>query len=45
MSVIVNPVIAGACKNCGESTRYHYVALKNGEYSHLFDCKKESEGK
>jgi ArsR family metal-binding transcriptional regulator len=38
MSVIVNPVIAGNCKNCGESTRYFYVALKNGAYSHLFDC-------
>jgi hypothetical protein len=38
MSVIINPVIAGNCKNCGESTRYFYVALKNGAYSHLFDC-------
>jgi hypothetical protein len=38
MSVIVNPVVAGVCKNCGESTRYSYVALKNGKYSHLFKC-------
>ena len=43
MSAIVNPVIEGVCKNCGEGTRYHYVALKNGEYSHLFNCKKERE--
>ena len=42
MSAIVNPVIAGACKNCGGNTRGYYVALKNGRYSHLFNCK---EGK
>lgn len=44
MSVIVNPTVAGVCKNCGGSTRYFYVALKNGKYSHLFNCKAE-EGK
>ena len=43
MSVIVNPVIAGVCKNCGENTRYYYVALKNGKYSHLFKCAGEAK--
>jgi RNase P subunit RPR2 len=43
MSAIVNPVIAGTCKNCGESTRYFYVAVKNGKYSHLFNCTLEKE--
>jgi hypothetical protein len=43
MSAIVNPVIAGVCKNCGESTRGYYVALKNGKYSHIFNCKREGE--
>lgn len=43
MSVIVNPVIAGVCKNCGESTRYYYVSLKNGAYSHLFNCERGRE--
>jgi RNase P subunit RPR2 len=45
MSAIVNPVIAGTCKNCGESTRYFYVAVKNGKYSHLFNCADKKEGK
>ena len=43
MSVIVNPILEGECKNCGRSTRYYYVALKNGLYSHLFNCKGESK--
>jgi hypothetical protein len=43
MSAIVNPVVAGTCKNCGESTRYYYVALKNGAYSHLFNCTRKGE--
>jgi hypothetical protein len=43
MSAIVNPVIPGVCKNCGESTRGFYVALKNGKYSHIFNCKREGE--
>ena len=45
MSVIVNPVVASTCKNCGESTRYYYVAVKNGKYSHLFNCADKKEGK
>ena len=45
MSVIVNPVVEGVCKNCGKSTRYFYVALKNGKYSHLFDCTIKGESK
>ena len=45
MSVIVNPVIAGICKNCKKTTRGYYVALKNGAYSHLFNCDPESKGK
>ena len=44
MSVIVNPVIAGICKNCKKTTRGYYVALKNGAYSHLFNCDPESKG-
>ena len=43
MSAIVNPVIAGICKNCGGSTRYFYVALKDGKYSHLFKCERGRE--
>jgi len=41
MSVIVHPITDSNCKNCGESTRYYYVALKNGKYSHMFNCKGE----
>jgi hypothetical protein len=43
MSAIVNPVIAGICKNCGGSTRYFYVAVKDGKYSHLFKCERGRE--
>lgn len=43
MSAIVNPVVAGICKNCGESTRYFYVAVKDGKYSHLFKCERGRE--
>jgi hypothetical protein len=43
MSAIVNPVIAKICKNCGESTRYFYVAVKDGKYSHLFKCERGRE--
>ena len=43
MSVIVNPVIPGICKNCGGSTYGFYVAKKNGNYSHIFNCKREGE--
>lgn len=38
MATIVNPEKPGKCKNCGKSTRGAYVALKNGQYSHTFDC-------
>jgi hypothetical protein len=43
MSAIVNPVMAGICKNCGGSTRYFYVAVKDGKYSHLFKCERGRE--
>lgn len=38
MAAIVNPEKPGKCKNCGKSTRGSYVALKNGQYSHTYDC-------
>lgn len=38
MATIVNPEKPGKCKNCGKTTRGAYVALKNGQYSHTFDC-------